>query len=89
MDATLVYVPAAGFAAVSGLVLMTVRLDRGQIQLMAEQALLRAELKADLAQLKAELKADLAELRIGVMNKLNNLERSLQDGQAKHGRPSR
>jgi hypothetical protein len=64
LDATLDYVPAAGLAAVSGLVLMTLRLDRGQIQLKAEQALLRAELKADQAQFKAELKADLAELRL-------------------------
>jgi hypothetical protein len=89
MDATLAYLPVAGFAAVSGLVLMTLRLDRGQIQLKAEQALLKAELRADQAQLKAELKADLAELRFSVMNKLDNLERSLQDGQAKRGRLSR
>jgi hypothetical protein len=51
-----------------------VGLDRGQIQLKAEQALQRAELKADLA-----------ELRLSVMDQLYNMERSLEDGQSVDG----
>jgi hypothetical protein len=89
LDAALAHAPAAVFAAASGVVLMTLHLDRGQIQLKADVAQVKAELKADVAQLKtdqallrADLKVELAEVKAELKADLSQVKADLADVKA-------